>query len=65
MDTDKHRQIENMKCCGNCKHIFYAESQFCNVNELWEISGSGLCDEWEHDNLTRKQREAMLIATNN
>lgn len=43
-------EIENLRCCGNCKH--YTMTQKC-----YNMRPGAYCPKWEPDGLTRKDRE--------
>ena len=44
------QQIENLKCCGNCKK--YVENRNC-----YNMRPGSYCGGWLPDGLTRKDRE--------
>ena len=44
------QQIENLKCCGNCKK--YVENRNC-----YNMRPGSYCPGWLPDGLTRKDRE--------
>lgn len=46
-------EIENLKCCGNCKH--YTPRGDCRSKH--EYRPGQYCDFWQPDGLTRKDRE--------
>lgn len=54
---DLERQIENLKCCGNCGFL----PSVSNICDRYEFGGNGLsgkfyCAKWQSDNLTREDR---------
>ena len=44
MAEDFAKQIEKMKCCGNCKQYRYTGT--CMIDDE-EIAGDCHCDKWE------------------
>lgn len=52
------QQIVNLKCCGNCKlHLESCPKEWNPSDENTELIPScGYCDQWQSDNLTRKER---------
>ena len=50
-------EIENSKCCGNCKqHENGWQGITCNLNGYIQ-DAEHYCDQWQSDNMTRKERE--------
>lgn len=47
--ADLQQQLENLKCCGNCKNWKLAE--LCKAKYL-----NGYCSNYQPNNLTRKER---------
>ena len=49
------QQIENLKCCGNCKHIAYDEQtgELSCENDHYPFRVKGRCDNWIFDGRTR------------
>ena len=45
------KNIENMKCCGNCLNAFQED---CPVREGGQ--SNAFCGYWQSDNLTRERR---------
>ena len=52
------KQIENLKCCGNCKHIAYDEQtgELSCENDHYPFRVTGRCDNWTFDGKTREER---------
>jgi len=52
------QQIENLKCCGNCKHIAYDEQtgELSCENDHYPFRVTGRCDNWTFDGKTREER---------
>jgi hypothetical protein len=53
------QQIENLKCCGNCKHIAYDEQtgELSCENDYYPFHVTGRCDNWTFDGKTREERK--------
>ena len=51
------QQVNNLKCCGNCKnnHVTSIDT-YCEISGD-EINGHKICSNWTPDGLTRKNRE--------
>lgn len=53
------QQIEDMKCCGNCKnYIKHDDMPRCYVDGNYDYckKSDNVCPKWQSDNLTRKER---------
>ena len=48
--SSRLRELENLKCCGNCKK--YTASRSC-----YNMQPGSYCHEWFSDGLTRRERE--------
>lgn len=45
---DFAKQIEKMKCCGNCKHYKQPNNYLVGTCKgRWDIEGNNICKEWE------------------
>ena len=47
------QKIEDMQCCGNCKHLFKDTCKDKMLTMEWTI-----CEKWISDNLTKEERMA-------
>ena len=45
-------EVENLKCCGNCKNYFHKNQYTCITNYPEK-----LCHEWTKDDYTKQERE--------
>ena len=52
------QQVEDLKCCGNCKHIAYDEQtgELSCENDHYPFRVTGRCDNWTFDGKTREER---------
>lgn len=59
MIDELEKEVENLKCCGNCCNYHFEKESHCYVNGNYDYdkSPSDYCDNWQSDNLTRKERE--------
>jgi len=44
-------KINDMKCCGNCKHYYYKEKCVL-LGDFYSV-----CNDWTFDGITRAERE--------
>jgi hypothetical protein len=52
-------EVENLKCCGNCKHIVEdspPDDQWCSARKDWTY-WQAVCEKWEFDGLKKEQRK--------
>ena len=47
--------IEDMKCCGNCKHVLSTFDIRCNEGKN-NVSARDYCKEWEFDGIKQIER---------
>lgn len=48
--AELEKQVEDLKCCGNCKN--YKSGGACIENNHW----NEVCNNWQSDGLTRSER---------
>ena len=60
-NTELRKQVENLKCCGNCINYIYdmeEDHHYCNKNIFHGKRHAGICsNNWQSDNLTREERK--------
>ena len=51
------KQVDDLRCCGNCKnnHVTSIDT-YCEISGD-EINGHKICSNWTPDGLTRKERK--------
>lgn len=61
MIDELEKEVENLKCCGNCINYGYdmeEDRHYCNKHIYSGKRHAGICtNNWQSDNLTRKERE--------
>ena len=55
------KQVENLKCCGNCLNYIYdmeEDHHYCNKNIFNGKRHAGICsNNWQSDTMTREERK--------
>ena len=60
-NTELRKQVENLKCCGNCINYIYdmeEDHHYCNKNIFHGKRHAGICsNNWQSDTMTREERK--------
>jgi predicted nuclease with TOPRIM domain len=60
-NDELRKQVENLKCCGNCINYIYdmeEDHHYCNKNIFHGKRHAGICsNNWQSDTMTREERK--------